>query len=114
MVCWLQNKDEERLKKYDLTNSPVVFVHSADECVSLITSETFIVFSLQFAEDNIEKMLNFVRQFPNIFFHMFAIYENDLTLDGYSIGFEPNVIKRSYLVEEIIEVLNKFGKSSLK
>ena len=33
--------------------------------------------------------------------------ENELTENGYSIGFEPNVIKRSLLTEEVIEELIK-------
>ena len=110
MLCWLQESDEEQLKKLDLSNAPIMFVHSSEECASLITPETFVLCSLQFAEDNIEKMQNFIRQFPDITFHMFAIYDNDLTLDGFSIGFEPNVVKKSYLIEEVIDVLRKFNK----
>jgi hypothetical protein len=111
MVCWLQKKDEERFKNYDLTNDPIIFVHSEEECASLITPETFVVCSLQFAEDNIEKMQKFIRQFSDTIFHMFAIYDDDLTVNGFSIGFEPNVTKESLLIEDVIFTLKEFRKS---
>jgi hypothetical protein len=42
---------------------------------------------------------------------MFAIYDDDLTLNGFSIGFEPNVSKESLLIEEAIFILKEFRKS---
>jgi hypothetical protein len=112
MLCWLQKTDEERLKAFDLSNAPITFVNSPEECAALITPETFVLCSLQFAEDDIEKMQEFVRKFPNLLIHMFAIYDNELTLNGFSIGYEPNVDKKSYLTEEVLEILRKFTHSS--
>jgi len=107
MLCWLQNSDEERLKAFNLTNSSIIFAHSEEECKSLISPETFVIISLKFAEDNIEKITNLVRKFPNITFYMFAMYEGDLTLNGFSISYEPNVDKKSLLTEEVIDILRQ-------
>ena len=107
MLCWLKANDEERLNKFDLTNAPIVFVHSSEEFISSITPESFVICSLQFAENNIEEILKITRKFPNIIFHMFAIYDEELTLDGFSIGFEPNVVKESLLAEEVIEKIKE-------
>jgi hypothetical protein len=81
MLCWLQKSDEERLKAFDLTNFSITFVHSEEECEPLISPEIFVIISLKFAEDNIEKITDFVRKFPNITFYMFAMYDGDLTLN---------------------------------
>jgi hypothetical protein len=114
MICWLQKSDEERLRAFDLSKAAITFVHSEEECAALISPEAFVIISLQFAEDNIEKIKKFVRKYPNIIFYMFAIYDNYLTLDGYSVSYEPNVDKKSLLTEEIIEILHQFSMSTLK
>ena len=107
MVCWFTEEDKKRLEEFNLKDFPINFVTSSEELVLSIAPDTFVICSLQFAENDIETMINIVRKFPNILFHMFAIYENELTENGYSIGFEPNVIKRSFLTEEVLEELKK-------
>ena len=114
MLCWLQKSDEERLNQYDLTNAPITFVHSINEFSSLISKEVFCIFSLQFAEDNIIEIMNLVKQFPDTTFNLFAIYNGDLTLNGYTISCENNVNERVFLVEELIDVLSQISKTLIK
>ena len=105
IICWMTKSDENRLKMHNL---PVTFVHSEEECASIITPEDFVLCSLQFAEDCIDKMESFVRGFPKVTFHMFGIYDGPLT-KGIRIFNEPNVDDDfgAYIVEDMIKILAK-------
>jgi hypothetical protein len=57
LLCWLQAPDEERLRASDLSDLPVIFTRSMEELEKEITSDDYVLCSLQYAEDDIETML---------------------------------------------------------
>jgi len=108
MLCWVRPEEKKDLLEiihrfYEYF--PIVFAKNYEDFKLQIQEGDYLVFSIVKASKGFQKCLELVRNFPNLFFHLYYRPSDDgfMTCNEFKLFKEPNIVGQQYMPGLLIE-----------